>query len=62
MHNFIEVRSCILPTLKPKVVQAALFVKFNLLHFGDESLIPPSLKEPVKYMYHQDLDLVEARH
>ena len=41
--------------LSEKVVQAALFVRFNFLNFGDENLIPPSLREPVKYLYNQDV-------
>lgn len=41
--------------LQDKVVQSALFVKFNLLHFGDDSLIPPSLRDPVKHMYNECL-------
>ena len=43
--------------LQDKVVQAALFVKFNLLHFGEGNLIPPALREAPKYFYHQDISL-----
>eukprot|EP00667_Euglena_gracilis_P025496 EG_transcript_29981 len=43
--------------LHEKVVQAALFVKFNLLNFGDDNLIPASLREPKKFFYHKDISL-----
>ena len=35
--------------LEDKVVQAALFVKFNFLKFGDPLLIPEQLRAPVQY-------------
>lgn len=55
VEKFLDAPLC--NALEDKVVQSALFVRFNLLHFGDHSLIPHALRERVKYMYHEFLTL-----
>eukprot|EP00668_Euglena_longa_P035922 GGOE01046156.1.p1 GENE.GGOE01046156.1~~GGOE01046156.1.p1 ORF type:complete len:248 (-),score=30.69 GGOE01046156.1:159-881(-) len=45
--------------LQDELVQSMLFVKFNFLNFGEKSLIPPKLLQPIKYFYRHDLDMGE---